>query len=120
MSTTPPDPPMLIDSFGAADPTAQLNQRLAPDPDALACTRCAHVGLPQYRSAQRGSGAGVLVALGIGFLLFVPFLGLALLLAAGLLWLLGAPAPSVAACSACSSTDVVPLNTPQGRRIANT
>lgn len=86
----------------------------------VACVRCHHVGARGQQRETRSSGAGVMFALGIAGLFFVPLLGLALLLAALLLALFGGKTILHASCRACGSTEVVPVRTPEGRRIAET
>lgn len=83
----------------------------------VACVRCHHVGARGRRRETRSSGAGIVLALGVAALFFVPMLGLALLLAALLLALFGGQTIWHVSCKACGAADVVPVCTPEGRRI---
>lgn len=83
----------------------------------VACTRCGHVGDRRSRANPRGPGLAIITVLGIVCLVFFTLVGLALLLTAAGVWLFTSPG-STAVCRACGSPDVVPVDTPQGRRIA--
>lgn len=83
----------------------------------VACTRCGYVGDRRRRGNPRGPGIAIITALGIVCLVFFTLIGLALLITAALLLLFTSPG-SIVVCRSCGSTEVVPLDTPQGRRIA--
>lgn len=110
----PPPPPAPLST---AEPEGWWGRYKALHFGPVACVRCHHVGARGHKSETRSSGAGVVFALGIGGLFFVPLLGLALLVAAVLLALFGGKTTWHASCRACASTDVVPVCTPEGRRI---
>lgn len=91
---------------------------MAGNPERVACVRCHHVGPKGHQYETRSSGAGLVFILGLAALLFVPLIGLTLLLAAFLLGLFGGKTIWHASCRLCGATEVVPLSSPEGRRIA--
>ena len=114
MPPPPPAPPSRVDT---AAPESGWGRYKALHFGPVACMRCHHVGARGKQRETRSSGAGIVFALGLAGLFFVPMLGLALLLAALLLAVFGGKTIWHAACQGCGSTEVVPVCTPEGRRI---
>lgn len=113
----PPPPPAPMDT---STPESWWGRYKALHFGPVACVRCHHVGARGRLRETRPSGAGVVFVLGIVGVFFAPLLGVALLLAALLLDLFGGKTIWHASCQACGSTEVVPVCTPEGRRIVET
>ncbi len=116
MPPPPPAPPTRLDT---SMPESWWGRYKALHFGPVACVRCHHVGARGRLRERHASGAGVVLALGIAGLLFMPLLGLMLLLAAGLLAVFGGAPTFRDNCKACGATDVVPICTPEGRRIVD-
>ena len=112
-----PRPPPLPAPMSTAEPEGWWGRYKALHIGPVACVRCRHVGARGHQRERRPSGAGTVFVLGIVGVLFAPLLGLALLMAAILLDLFGGKTLWHASCQACGSTEVVPVCTPEGRRI---
>ena len=112
-----PPPPAAPAPMGTSTPQGWWGGYKARHFGPVACVRCHYVGTRRQQRETRSSGAGVVFALGVAGLFFVPLLGLALLLAALLLAVFGGSTVWHASCRACGSREVVPVCTPEGRRI---